>query len=87
MVLRVISGTPAQRMGTDLLVEPLRSVLEAGLVSGVFPSSQPEIDSLTIRAITSEALVWARAGTPRLSRREALSLVLRFSRAALGAKP
>ena len=59
MVLRVISGTPAQRMGTDLLVEPLRGVLEAGLASGAFPGAEPDIDCLTIRAITGEALNWA----------------------------
>jgi AcrR family transcriptional regulator len=85
MVLRVISGSPAQRMGTAQLVEPLRSVIEAGLKSGVFPTADPEVDSLAIRALTWEAVNWARTGTPRLSRREALAVVLRYSRPALGA--
>jgi AcrR family transcriptional regulator len=86
MVLRVVSGTPAQRLGIDVLVLPLRSVLEDGLAAGVFPSAQPELDSLTIRAVTMEAISWARGDLVRLTRREAADHILRFSRAALGTR-
>jgi AcrR family transcriptional regulator len=86
MVLRVINGSPSQQLGTDLLVEPLREVLATGLASGQFPITVPELDCLAIRAVTWETVQWARAGSPRLSRREALNLVLRYSRAALGAR-
>jgi AcrR family transcriptional regulator len=84
MVLRVVGGTPSMQLGTDLLVEPLREVLEAGLSSGTFPAAQPELDSLLIRGVTQEAIDWARVGWPRLSRRESLRLVLRYVRPALG---
>jgi AcrR family transcriptional regulator len=84
MVLRVVAGTRAQQLGTDLLVLPLRSVLEKGVASGWFSHVQPELDIRTIRAITWEAITWARTGEVKLSRREAADHVLRFSRAALG---
>ena len=86
MVLRVISGTVTQQHGTDRLVGPLRKVLEDGLRSGAFPGAQPELDSLTIRSLTGEAVSWARAGSPRLSRRDALRHVLRYAGPALGAR-
>ena len=84
MVLRVVAGTPAQRMGVDLLVLPLRSVLADGVAAGLFPAAHPQSDSLTIRAITMEAINWARTEEVKLSRREATDHVLRFTRAALG---
>jgi hypothetical protein len=43
------------------------------------------VDIRTIRAITMEAVNWARTGEVKLTRREAADHVLRFSRAALGA--
>jgi AcrR family transcriptional regulator len=85
MVLRVINGSPSQQLGTDLLVEPLREVLVTGLESGVFPLAIPEVDCLAIRALTWETVQWARAGNPRLSRRDSVDLVLRYGRPALGA--
>lgn len=85
MVLRVIAGTRAQRLGTDLLTQPLRSVLENGAATGCFRDVRPDSDIRTIRAITMEAVNWARTGEVKLSRREAADHVLRFSRAALGA--
>ena len=87
MVLRVVAGTRAQQMGADLLVEPLRAVLEGGLAQGWFPAARPDLDIRTIRAITAEAISWSRSGAVRLSRREAADHILRFSRAALGAAP
>jgi hypothetical protein len=59
-------------------------VLEKGVASGWFSHVQPELDIRTIRAITWEAITWARTGEVKLSRREAADHVLRFSRAALG---
>ncbi|HSS09037.1 MAG TPA: TetR/AcrR family transcriptional regulator [Acidimicrobiales bacterium] len=41
MVTRVVSGTREQQLGTDLLEEPLRSVLEDGLAQGSFPHARP----------------------------------------------
>jgi AcrR family transcriptional regulator len=84
MVTRVVSGTREQQLGTDLLEEPLRSLLQDGLAEGSFPHARPELDCRTIRAITWEAVAWARNRTLKLSRREAADHVLRFSRAALG---
>jgi AcrR family transcriptional regulator len=84
MVFRVVAGTRVQQLGNDLLVLPLRSVLEDGLALGSFPDAEPELDVHTINAITWEAINWARTGTIKLSRREASEHVLRFSRAALG---
>jgi hypothetical protein len=84
MVLRVISGTATQQLGTDRLIEPLRSVLVEGLAAGCFPEARPELDIRTISAITFEAANWVRLGVPKLSRREATKHVLRFTRAALG---
>jgi AcrR family transcriptional regulator len=82
-VLRVVAGTRAEQLGTDLLVEPLRSVLADGLATGWFPDARPDRDSQTIWAITTEAVSWARSGRLKLSRKEAAGHVLRFSRAAL----
>jgi hypothetical protein len=84
MVARVVAGTRAQQLGTDLLVAPLKTVLESGLAAGVFPDARPALDVRTIRAITMEAINWATTGVVRLSRREAADHVLRFSLAALG---
>jgi AcrR family transcriptional regulator len=84
MVARVVAGTRAQQLGTDLLVAPLKTVLEDGLAAGVFPDARPGLDVRTIRAITMEAINWATTGVVRLSRREAADHVLRFSLAALG---
>jgi AcrR family transcriptional regulator len=86
MVLRVVAGTRAQQLGTDLLVMPLRAVLEDGLEKGWFAEARPELDVRTIRAITWEALGWARSGAVKLSRREATDHILRFSRSALGVR-
>jgi AcrR family transcriptional regulator len=85
MVLRVVAGTRAQQLGTDLLALPLRSVLEQGAAAGRFHEVRPDLDIRTIRAITMEAVNWARTGEVKLTRREAADHVLRFSRAALGA--
>jgi AcrR family transcriptional regulator len=84
MVARVVGGTRTEQIGTDALELPLRSVLEAGRAAGAFPGARPDLDSFTIRAITMEAVSWARSGTVKLSRREASEHILRFSRAALG---
>ncbi len=84
MVARVVAGTRAQQLGADLLVAPLKTVLESGLAAGVFPDARPALDVRTIRAITMEAINWATTGVVRLSRREAADQVLRFSLAALG---
>jgi hypothetical protein len=84
MVLRVVAGTRAQQLGNELLIEPLRHVLEQGRAAGCFPLAQPELDTRTIRAVTGEAISWASSGFVKLSRREASEYVLRFSRSALG---
>jgi AcrR family transcriptional regulator len=86
MVLRVVAGTAAQQLGSDLLGQPLRSVLVEGQAGGWFSDAHPELDTRTIRAITAEATNWARTGVVRLTRREAAEHILRFSRAALGAR-
>ena len=85
MVFRVVAGTRAQQMGSDLLGQPLRSVVERGMAAGYFRHAHPALDVRTIRAITMEAVNWARTGEVKLSRREAADHVLRFARAALGA--
>jgi AcrR family transcriptional regulator len=85
IVARIVAGTREEQLGTDLLEQPLRSVLESGLAQGLFPLARPELDIRTIRAIAFEAISWARTGVVKLSRREALEHILRFSRAALGA--
>jgi AcrR family transcriptional regulator len=84
-VARVVSGTREEQLGTDLLEQPLRSVLESGLAQGLFPLARPELDIRTIRAFAFETVAWARTGVLRLSRQDALDHILRFSRAALGA--
>lgn len=84
MVLRVVAGTQAQRVGTESLTQPLRWVLADGRAAGSFPTAEPELDTLTIRAVTAEVISWAAAGTAQLSRRQASEHVLRFCRAALG---
>jgi AcrR family transcriptional regulator len=85
LVSRVVAGSSERQLGDDLLVRPLRLLLEEGLDLGVFPKSRPELDVPTIRALTWEAISWARNGVVKLSRREATDHVLRFSLAALGA--
>lgn len=85
VVARIVSGSREEQLGTDLLEQPLRSVLESGLAQGLFPLADPEHDIRTIRAIVFEAISWARTGVVKLSRREALEYILRFSLAALGA--
>jgi AcrR family transcriptional regulator len=85
MVARVVAGSMGEQLGRDLLVGPLRSVLEEGLTNGAFPYAHPELDVHTIRAVTWEAISWARTGAFRLTRREAADHVLRFSLRALGA--
>jgi len=87
MVLRVMAGYPSASIGVDELVEPLREVLHAGRAAGVFPSALPDVDSFAIRALALEVVGWTRSGNPHLTRRQALELVLRFSRGALGAAP
>jgi AcrR family transcriptional regulator len=85
MVLRVVAGTRAQQLGSQVLVEPLRTVLEQGLACGWFPNADPEIDMRLIRAITMEVVGWAQSGVSKLSRKKAADHIVRFSRAALGA--
>lgn len=85
VVVRIVAGTEAERLGVQLLLEPLHDVLKRGLADGSFPDASPDLDVGTIRAITWEAMVWARSGQPRLSRRQAVAHVLRFSIRALGA--
>lgn len=87
MVTRAVAGTHAQQMGADLLVAPLRMVLEEGLAGGFFPDARPDFDIHFIRAMTMEAVNWANTGAIRLSRKEAAEQILRFSRAALGVPP
>jgi hypothetical protein len=87
MVERVVSGSEEQRLGVAMLVEPLRSVLVAGLADGSFPLARPDVDVLTIGAMVFEALAWARTGTVALSRRQAVEHVLRFSLPALQGPP
>jgi AcrR family transcriptional regulator len=83
MVGRLVAGSEEQRLGVALLVEPLRSVLAAGLADGHFPAARPEVDVLTIGAMVFEAVAWARIGTLNLTRRQATEQVLRFSLPAL----
>jgi AcrR family transcriptional regulator len=85
MVLRVVAGGSAGQLGSELL-EPLLAVVEKGVAAGCFTTTRPDLDIRTIRAITAEAINWARTGEFKLSRREAADHVLRFSRAALGAR-
>ncbi len=83
MVSRVVDGTRAQHLGNEVMTEPLRQVLEDGVRSAVFPAARPEQDVHTIRAITMEAVAWARSGNLKLTRRQALDHVLRFAEGAL----
>ena len=83
MVIRMVAGTRAEQLGSDLLEQPLRSVVDAGRSTGWFTTSRPDLDIRTIRAITLEAINWVRTGEVKLTRREAVDHVLRFSRAAL----
>jgi AcrR family transcriptional regulator len=85
MVLRAVAGTGAQQLGSDLLEQPLRSVLEQGMAGVWFTTTRPDLDIRTIRAITFEAINWVRSGDIKLSRREAADYILGFSRAGLGA--
>jgi AcrR family transcriptional regulator len=85
IVTRALAGTREEQLGTDLLEQPLRSVLESGLAQGLFPLAKPELDIRTIRAMAFEVISWAGTGVVKLSRREALDHILRFSLAALGA--
>jgi AcrR family transcriptional regulator len=86
MVARVVAGSQALQLGADVLVAPLKTVLEDGLAAGLFPDARPELDVRSIRAMTMEAVTWANTGIVRLSRREAADHVLRFSCAALGVR-
>jgi AcrR family transcriptional regulator len=83
MVRRVVDGTRAEELGNDVMTEPLHKVLEDGVRSGAFAATRPDQDVHTIRAITMEAVAWARSGTVKLTRREALDHVLRFVEGAL----
>jgi AcrR family transcriptional regulator len=83
MVGRVVAGSDEQRLGVAILVEPLHSVLVAGLEEGHFPAARPDLDVLTIGAMVWEALAWVRTGTVTLSRRDAVQQILRFSLPAL----
>jgi AcrR family transcriptional regulator len=85
MVGRIVAGTKAERLGVELLLEPLREVLEAGQADGSLAMARPELDMHTIRAVTFEAIGWARLGHPRLTRTQAVAHVLRFILPALGA--
>jgi AcrR family transcriptional regulator len=85
MVARVVAGSSERQLGEDLLVRPLRDAIDDGLARGIFPLADPGLDVRTVRAITWEAIAWARTGVVRLSRREATDHVLRFSLSALGA--
>lgn len=87
MARRMVAGTEIQARGNRLYVEPLLAVLRQGRDSGDFPGARPEFDVHTIRAITWETIDWVRAGTFRLTRRQALEHVLRFSLPALRAHP
>jgi AcrR family transcriptional regulator len=86
MVFRVVAGTRAQRLGNEVMFQPLQEVLEDGVRSGAFPVAHAELDVHTIGAITMEAVAWARTGTIKLTRREALDHVLRFAEGALGVR-
>ena len=85
MVGRIVAGTKAERLGVELLLEPLREVLVAGRADGSFPLADPGLDMHTIRAVTFEAVGWARLGQPQITRTQALTHVLRFVLPALGA--
>lgn len=87
MVLRVVAGTRAQQIGIEVLVDPLRAVLEAGLSEGYFPNAVVKTDVRLIMAATMEAATWSQSGGMKMSRKEAADHVLRFTRAALGARP
>ena len=83
---RVRVKSALSQLGVDLLVGPLKAILEDGLAAGSFPDARPELDVHSIRAITMETVSWANTGVVRLSRREASHHVLRVSRAALGVR-
>jgi AcrR family transcriptional regulator len=87
MIERVVAGSDEQRLGIRRLVQPLRTLLEAGLASGDFPGARPEIDVLTIAAMALEAVAWQRTGVVMMSRQQAVEQVMRFSLPALEAKP
>ena len=85
MVGRIVAGTEGERLGVEVLLQPLREVLVAGTADGSFPRARPDLDMHTIRAVTFEAIGWARIGEPRLTRTQAVAHVLRFTLPALGA--
>jgi AcrR family transcriptional regulator len=85
MVARVVAGSSERQLGEDLLAAPLRVALTDGLAVGVFPLAHPELDVPTVKAITWEAIAWARNGVVKLTRREATDHVLRFTLNAFGA--
>ena len=87
VVMRAVTGTRAQRVGLDVLMSPLRPVLEEGLRTGVFPRARPELDVHAIRALTMEAVSGANTGAMRLTRQEAADYVLSFCEGALGFAP
>src|SRR5579862_1236829 len=69
MVQRVVVGSDEGRLGREVIVRPLRTLLEAGLASGDFPAAQPETDVLMIAGMVFEVIEWARTGVVSLTRR------------------
>jgi len=87
MVAQIVAGDEAERLGVELLAQPLHEVLTQGRASGAFPLTTPDGDVRMINALTWEAISWGRDESLKPSRRDALGNVLRFVLPALGAAP
>jgi AcrR family transcriptional regulator len=79
---RAVGYEEATRVAVELMVDPLRDVLEAGRASGEFPLAHPEQDVLSIHALVRNA---SRSGLLR-TRADARDHVLRFALAGLGVR-
>ena len=78
---RAVGYEEVAQEAVELMVRPLREVLEAGKASGDFPLAHPEHDVLAIHALVWNASRWGLIRT----RAEAREHVMRFSLAGLGA--
>jgi len=69
------------------LLAPLVDALRAGRRTGELPTADPELDAVSIHAVTRELVERRLAGDTRLSLPQARAHVIRFCLPALGARP
>jgi AcrR family transcriptional regulator len=81
---RAVGYDVAQAAAHELLIEPLREVLDQGLLDGSLPEAVPDRDARSIYALVWDVMRWQK---PALSREEAVDHVLRFALPGLTAVP